>query len=224
MKPRAEKSLKLATQRFVQLFSPANDVVDLLDAATVIGVPRRRIYDISSALSGIGVLETCNKSGTARWKYEYKGRAAVLHDECEQLRKMEAKLNRDLVLLREELKRFVEEKITSRYAYISLSTLRSLPEYRDESIIAIERDFKDDVTATTTAVPGTATLQLSVQAVGNTTMLAYFSPSGSATRCDITEVEHVYNLTAGNNRDYATDTDGHRCAPPPRETEVTFRC
>ena len=69
-KPRAEKSLGLLTARFVRLLQEAeNGVVDLKMAADQLDVKqKRRIYDITNVLEGIGLIEK-NSKNLIQWKY-----------------------------------------------------------------------------------------------------------------------------------------------------------
>lgn len=66
---RAEKSLGLLTQRFLQLLQEAKDgVVDLNIAADKLNVKqKRRIYDITNVLEGVGLIEKKSKN-VIQWK------------------------------------------------------------------------------------------------------------------------------------------------------------
>jgi hypothetical protein len=59
---RYEKSLGLLTTRFVALLQKAKDgVLDLKEAADILAVrQKRRIYDITNVLEGIGLIEKKN--------------------------------------------------------------------------------------------------------------------------------------------------------------------
>lgn len=66
---RYDNSLGLLTRKFVSLLrnSPAG-VLDLNQAALELGVQKRRIYDITNVLEGIGLIEKQSKNNV-RWKY-----------------------------------------------------------------------------------------------------------------------------------------------------------
>ncbi len=68
-KPRAEKSLGILTTKFVKLLQEAKDgVVDLKIAADQLDVKqKRRIYDITNVLEGIGLIEK-NSKNIIQWK------------------------------------------------------------------------------------------------------------------------------------------------------------
>ena len=66
---RSEKSLGILTTRFVRLLQEAPDgVLDLKSAADMLAVKqKRRIYDITNVLEGIGLIEK-NSKNLIRWK------------------------------------------------------------------------------------------------------------------------------------------------------------
>lgn len=66
---RYDNSLGLLTRRFVQLLKESPDgVLDLNGAAAQLEVQKRRIYDITNVLEGIGVIEKKGKNNV-RWRY-----------------------------------------------------------------------------------------------------------------------------------------------------------
>merc|ERR1712071_654926 len=91
---RFEKSLGLLTTRFVNLLQEARDgVLDLKVAADTLAVrQKRRIYDITNVLEGIGLIEKRNKN-CIKWKgavagentQEASDRLSVLQEEINRL-------------------------------------------------------------------------------------------------------------------------------------------
>lgn len=66
---RYDNSLGQLTKRFTELLQSAPDVtIDLNYAATRLDVQKRRIYDITNVLEGIGLIEKKSKN-TVRWRY-----------------------------------------------------------------------------------------------------------------------------------------------------------
>lgn len=66
---RFDTSLGLLTKKFVELLkSSPNGVLDLNIAAEQLSVQKRRIYDITNVLEGIGILEKRSKNNI-QWKY-----------------------------------------------------------------------------------------------------------------------------------------------------------
>lgn len=65
---RFDTSLGLLTKKFVALLkSSPNGVLDLNIAAERLSVQKRRIYDITNVLEGIGILEKRSKNNI-QWK------------------------------------------------------------------------------------------------------------------------------------------------------------
>lgn len=65
---RYDNSLGLLTRRFVQLLRDSPDgIVDLNYAASQLEVQKRRIYDITNVLEGIGMIEKKGKNNV-RWR------------------------------------------------------------------------------------------------------------------------------------------------------------
>lgn len=66
---RYDTSLSLLTKKFINLVENSQDgVVDLNVASEKLEVQKRRIYDITNVLEGIGILEKKSKNNI-QWKY-----------------------------------------------------------------------------------------------------------------------------------------------------------
>ena len=63
-KSRAENSLGELTRRFITIIKDSSPQlsVDLNEAAELLGVPKRRIYDITNVLEGIGLIGKSSKN------------------------------------------------------------------------------------------------------------------------------------------------------------------
>lgn len=55
-------SLVQISQRFLALLESGTGEIDLNDAASSLGVHKRRLYDITSVLEGIGFIEKRNRN------------------------------------------------------------------------------------------------------------------------------------------------------------------
>ena len=67
-KTRIENSLGELTRKFISLIQDAPEQkVDLNDAAKILGVQKRRIYDITNVLEGIGLIEKSIKN-KIKWR------------------------------------------------------------------------------------------------------------------------------------------------------------
>jgi len=77
-------SLGLLTQRFLDLLTTKSQkYVDLNHAANSLGVQKRRIYDITNVLEGIGLIEKTSKN-TVRWKRTIQSDIEVLDSSAHQ--------------------------------------------------------------------------------------------------------------------------------------------
>ncbi|KAH7969250.1 hypothetical protein HPB52_016295 [Rhipicephalus sanguineus] len=96
---RYDTSLGLLTKKFIQLLKGASDgVVDLNKASELLGVQKRRIYDITNVLEGVGLIEKKSKNNI-RWR-EGRGAATlngtrqrILQQEVDEYIKVERELD-----------------------------------------------------------------------------------------------------------------------------------
>ncbi|XP_062381714.1 transcription factor E2F5 [Sardina pilchardus] len=125
---RHEKSLGLLTMKFVTLLQEAKDgVLDLKVAADTLAVrQKRRIYDITNVLEGVGLIEKRTKN-TIQWKGEKSGcQTQEMLDQVEHLKAQilelemkECELDQQEALVQECLKNLSEDPINSSYKYVT---------------------------------------------------------------------------------------------------------
>jgi len=123
---RFEKSLGLLTSKFVTLLQEAEDgILDLKMAADILNVrQKRRIYDITNVLEGIGLIEKRNKN-CIKWKgavagentQEASDRLAVLQDEISRLDYHEQMLDRHKEWAGQSMKNIKEDVSNYNLAY-----------------------------------------------------------------------------------------------------------
>ncbi|XP_013873772.1 transcription factor E2F5 isoform X2 [Austrofundulus limnaeus] len=109
---RHEKSLGLLTIKFVSLLQEAEDgVLDLKVAADILAVrQKRRIYDITNVLEGVGLIEKKDKN-IIQWRGQ--NRSSQTQEVPEQVRDLKAQIS-ELEALEKELdeqKEWLEENI-----------------------------------------------------------------------------------------------------------------
>lgn len=131
---RHEKSLGLLTTKFVTLLQEAPDgVLDLKVAADILAVrQKRRIYDITNVLEGIGLIEKKSKN-SIQWKgagpgcntLELSERQGVLQGELEELERVEATLDEHKVWAQQSLLNITEDALNAAHAHITTRELRS---------------------------------------------------------------------------------------------------
>ncbi|KAF1383662.1 hypothetical protein PFLUV_G00134180 [Perca fluviatilis] len=124
---RHEKSLGLLTMKFVSLLQEAKDgVLDLKVAADSLAVKqKRRIYDITNVLEGVGLIEKKNKN-IIQWRGENSGsqtqevleHVKVLKAQISELEAQEKELDNQKTWLEENIKHLNYHPITSTYPFL----------------------------------------------------------------------------------------------------------
>jgi len=142
---RYEKSLGLLTTRFVALLQKAKDgVLDLKEAADVLAVrQKRRIYDITNVLEGIGLIEKKTKNAI-QWKgaspgtntEEFVARVERLKEEVRRLDFIEKDMDRHRLWLEQSLRNVTEEPSNTRYAYVRQEDM--CMSFLDQTILTIK--------------------------------------------------------------------------------------
>lgn len=117
-KPRSLKSLTKIAVRFVELMHRSEGGrIDLKEAVTVLAVPqKRRIYDITNVLEGIGLIEKITKS-VVQWKGILPGDNAhvtsrqhmLLKCELQDLTEKEEMLDLQMRCVRQSIKNIYED-------------------------------------------------------------------------------------------------------------------
>ena len=156
---RYDSSLGLLTKKFVTLIQESPEgLLDLNQAATTLEVQKRRIYDITNVLEGIGLIEKKGKNNI-QWKgsgpatnENVQQRVDLLRHEINRLRE-EEKVVDDYVAQMTELvqqaMRDQEAKGDKSLAYVTHADITSIPQYKDETVVAVKAPA-----GTTLEVPG----------------------------------------------------------------------
>lgn len=142
---RHEKSLGLLTAKFVALLQEAKDgVLDLKVAADQLAVrQKRRIYDITNVLEGIGLIEKKSKN-SIQWKgagpgcntQEISEKLNNLKSEIENLESVERILDEQKLWVQQSLKNVSEDPENEQHAYISHDDVCGC--YKGETLLAIQ--------------------------------------------------------------------------------------
>ncbi|CAI4229760.1 unnamed protein product [Auanema sp. JU1783] len=133
MGTRADKSLGLLTKRFIRLLQTATGgICDLNSAAEQLNVrQKRRIYDITNVLEGIGLIEKRSKN-IIQWKggellpttgkrpipQRDQERIQFLKDEIQVLVDDEEKLTNHLKFMKQSIRNVLEFTNNQKYAYV----------------------------------------------------------------------------------------------------------
>ncbi|EDO35612.1 predicted protein [Nematostella vectensis] len=142
---RHEKSLGLLTTKFVSLLQEAKDgVLDLKVAADTLAVrQKRRIYDITNVLEGIGLIEKKSKN-SIQWKgagpgcntREISDKLVVLKKELEALDEEERKLDEQRAWVQQSLKNISEDPENEKLAFVTYDDV--CKSFKGDTLLAIQ--------------------------------------------------------------------------------------
>lgn len=141
---RHEKSLGLLTTKFVTLLQEAKDgVLDLKAAADTLAVrQKRRIYDITNVLEGIGLIEKKSKN-SIQWKgvgpgcntREIADKLIDLKAELDDLALRERELDQQRVWVQQSIKNVTDDSNNSPMAYVKHEDLCGA--FKGDTLLAI---------------------------------------------------------------------------------------
>lgn len=142
---RQEKSLGILTTRFVTLLQEAPDgILDLKTAADTLAVrQKRRIYDITNVLEGIGLIEKKSKN-SIQWlgagpgcnSTEVTSRLTQLKSEIKELKNQEAQIDQYYRWCKQSLSNLTDDKTNKLNAYLKDSEL--LDTFPDKTILVLQ--------------------------------------------------------------------------------------
>ncbi|XP_062112558.1 transcription factor E2FA isoform X1 [Humulus lupulus] len=142
---RYDSSLGLLTKKFINLIKHAEDgILDLNKAAETLEVQKRRIYDITNVLEGIGLIEKKLKN-RIRWKGldasrpgEVDGDISLLQAEVENLNMEERSLDDRIREMQERLRDLSEDENNQKWLFVTEEDIKGLPCFHNETLIAIK--------------------------------------------------------------------------------------
>ncbi|XP_062184426.1 transcription factor E2FA-like [Phragmites australis] len=141
---RYDSSLALLTKKFINLLKQAQDgILDLNSAAEMLDVQKRRMYDITNVLEGIGLIEKKLKN-RVRWKGSDDSGTNLDNDilvretKVENLNLQEQALDEHISEMREKLKEFIEDESNQRWLYLTEDDIKGLPCFQNQTLIAIK--------------------------------------------------------------------------------------
>ncbi|KAI5674423.1 hypothetical protein M9H77_14787 [Catharanthus roseus] len=142
---RYDSSLGLLTKKFINLIKHAEDgIIDLNKAAETLEVQKRRIYDITNVLEGIGLIEKKLKN-RIQWKgldssgpEELENDASVLQAEVENLSIEERRLDDRIREMQEKMRDLSEDENNQKWLFVTEEDIKNLPCFQNETLIAIK--------------------------------------------------------------------------------------
>lgn len=159
---RQENSLGELTKKFIQLIKQSeNNTIDLNFAVNQLDVQKRRIYDITNVLEGIGLIEKCSKN-KIRWKgsltmnistNSLEPTTTTSHHDIEEdqevqrmteeLRRMEDEerwIDERCQNIQFQLEEMAKDPLYDQYAYVTYEDIKKLnqsKENADSTLLAI---------------------------------------------------------------------------------------
>ncbi|XP_008809833.1 transcription factor E2FB-like isoform X2 [Phoenix dactylifera] len=142
---RYDNSLGLLTKKFINLLKRAQDgILDLNKAAETLEVQKRRIYDITNVLEGIGLIEKKLKNRIC-WKGLDDSRPAEIDDavsslqvEVESLSMKDHNLENYISEMQQKLRDFCEDENNQKWLYVTEDDIKGIPCFKNETLIAIK--------------------------------------------------------------------------------------
>lgn len=142
---RYDSSLGLLTKKFINLIKHAEDgILDLNKAADTLEVQKRRIYDITNVLEGIGLIEKKLKN-RIQWKGLDVSRPGEVDDsvtnlqaDVENLSMEERRLDEQIREMQERLREMSEDENNQKWLFVTEEDIKGLPCFQNETLIAIK--------------------------------------------------------------------------------------
>ncbi|XP_055013275.1 transcription factor E2F3 [Boleophthalmus pectinirostris] len=133
-RPRVDKALGQFTQMFMKaLNSTSNGILDIKDAARIVGTSKRRIYDITNVLEGISLIKKPSKNLVmwVGWPMELKD------DVLSSLVSEEKRLDDLIRNAKKQIEEMYENLLNNRLAYVTYEDIQSLPIFEDQAVFVV---------------------------------------------------------------------------------------
>ena len=142
---RFDSSLGLLTRRFIDLLKASNGgELDLNHTADILKVQKRRIYDITNVLEGIGLISK-NSKNFIRWRgttddeddYETQKQIQKMEKEVENLRSQDADLETTINRYREKIRHLADNEESAQYAFLEHRDIRNITDFQEDILLAL---------------------------------------------------------------------------------------
>ncbi|XP_020572215.1 transcription factor E2FB-like isoform X2 [Phalaenopsis equestris] len=142
---RYDSSLGLLTKKFINLLQQAEDgTLDLNKAAEILDVQKRRIYDITNVLEGVGLIVKQLKN-QIHWKgfnmsrpMEVGAEIAGLKAELQSLESEDCRLDAMICNMQENLLSFSEDESNQKWLYLTKEDISCIPCFQNSTLIAVK--------------------------------------------------------------------------------------
>ncbi|KAG8445651.1 hypothetical protein GDO86_010437 [Hymenochirus boettgeri] len=144
-RPRFDVSLFYLTRKFVDIIKTAPDgIVDLNEVSRVLGVRKRRVYDITNVLDGINLIQKRSKNHV-QWMGDDLSHAGTeipeeqkLRNDISDLSAMEEALDDLIKDCAHQLFKLTEERTNRKLAYVTYQDIHRIEEYHEQIVIAVK--------------------------------------------------------------------------------------
>ncbi|XP_029599400.1 transcription factor E2F3 [Salmo trutta] len=144
-KTRYDTSLGLLTKKFVELLGQSSDgVIDLNQAAEVLKVQKRRLYDITNVLEGVHLIKKKSKNNI-QWMgcnlSEDGGMltsSQSLSSELSDLGQEERRLDELIQSCTLDVQQMTEASHSLKFAYVTYQDIRQLRNLKDQTVIVVK--------------------------------------------------------------------------------------
>lgn len=141
---RYDSSLGLLTTKFVNLLKASPDgALDLNHAAEKLHVQKRRIYDITNVLEGIGIIEKKSKNNI-KWRHHVdparssQAELAALAHELNALKQEDKAMDEAIATYQAKLRLLATSDQCAAFAYVTHNDIKNIPELKGDTLIAIK--------------------------------------------------------------------------------------
>ncbi|XP_074300159.1 transcription factor E2FB-like [Silene latifolia] len=142
---RNDNSLGFLAKKFIELIKDSeHGILDLNKATDTLEVKKRRLYDITNVLEGIGLIEK-----SVRNRIQLKGLEVLrpgevddsvtsLQGDVNKLSMEERKLDERIRKMQEQLRKMSEENNNQKWLFVTEEDIKGLPCFQNETLIAIK--------------------------------------------------------------------------------------
>ncbi|XP_047982970.1 transcription factor E2FB-like isoform X2 [Salvia hispanica] len=138
-------NIALLTKKFINLIKHSEGgILELNKAAEILEVQKRRIYDITNVLEGIGLIKKTLKN-IIQWKGtdvrspgEVDETLPDIQEEMQNLNSEECRVDKCIREMQEKLRGLSEDEDNQRWLFITEEDVKNLPCFENETLIAIK--------------------------------------------------------------------------------------
>ncbi|RCN45291.1 transcription factor E2F/dimerization partner [Ancylostoma caninum] len=209
-----EPSLTTITRNFMELKDHCGGVVDLRDAADILRVPKRRLYDVVNVLQGVGLMERVRRN-TVSWEEDPAEDDESLRDlrcECDALLKEEASLDAAI----KKLAAAAWSAKSETTAYVHLRDIRAMEGLEGQTLIAVT-SLPDEISSIDVGgSPERGMFEMLVKSEGRSPLRGFLCPAGF---CSFTD---VMDLACGDGPSPSDDLDSGSPSVVVKQEEIEF--